>query len=150
MKPVTWAGIETKDNGPSLLRDEKLPIRLAVNGSKGFPVIASLWFLFDDDRLLCATQPDSAIAKCIQRDPRCTFEISTNSPPYTGVRGVGNAVIKPEGGKLLKLLIKKYLKSPDERFRSWLIEKGANDVVIEIEAAKLKYWDYKSRMKDSA
>ena len=58
------------------LEHAQIPVRLAVNGASGHPVLASLWYLQQGDKLWCATQRGSSIAASLARDPGMKIPIS--------------------------------------------------------------------------
>jgi hypothetical protein len=130
------------------LRTYVAPLRLAVQTEAGFPLICSLWFLYEDGRLWCATKRDAKVARCLARDPRCAFELAPNEPPYRGVRGQGRASLSSEGAvELLGRLIDRYLGDRDSDLARWLLRESASEVAIAIEAEQVTSWDYTERME---
>jgi hypothetical protein len=146
MKKRNWADLLERDFAINLLQRDSMPLRICVNGSNGYPVICSLWFKYENERLYCATNPEAVIAKCLGENPKCAFEISTNNPPYCGIRGAAEAKILPNGLDLLRSLLDRYIDKPDQRFSNWLLEKGKDDVIIELDAKSLYFWNYSDRM----
>lgn len=129
------------------LKESRLPLRLAFNGASGYPLLASLWFAPEGQRLWCATQVDAAVAKRLTVDPRCSFEVSEESMPYRGVRGRGTATIIPDRGpEILDTLIERYLASERVDFAKWLRARADREVAIAVEALDLVTWDYSKRM----
>lgn len=137
-------------NGPAMadfLDASRIPLRLACTGSRGFPVIASLWFLPEGLRLWCATPASSAVARHLARDPRCAFEVAGDAPPYRGVRGQGRAELHPDRGReVLGLLVDRYLGSRETPLARWLLGRGVPEVAIALEARQLTSWDFTRRM----
>ena len=88
--PTLRSGPWSLDDVQHFLEQTAIPIRLASNG-RGFPLVQSQWFLYEDGALWCCAQADSVLAKRLTRDPRCAFEVSGDLPPYRGVRGTGHA-----------------------------------------------------------
>ena len=98
------ASTNTKD-----LVNLAVPLRLACLTNSGWPMIVPLWFKFLNDRFYCATQENAKIISYLKKDNRCAFEISSEIPPYRGIRGQGKTIIKKELGiKILETLIEKY------------------------------------------
>jgi hypothetical protein len=147
MKTQTWAELLEMEVALDLLRGEPLPLRICANGANGYPIICSLWFKYEEERLYCATNSQAFIAKYLRIDPKCTFEISTNTAPYSGIRGQAVARILPNGIELLESLLVRYIERPDPIFAKWLLNKGRRDVIVELEAKSISCWDYKSRMR---
>jgi nitroimidazol reductase NimA-like FMN-containing flavoprotein (pyridoxamine 5'-phosphate oxidase superfamily) len=66
-----------------------VPLRLTCVTSTGWPMIVPLWFIFLNDRFYRATPENAKIIRYIKKDPKCAFDISTENPPYRGIRGQG-------------------------------------------------------------
>ena len=97
--PVINSSVFSEQQIAEFLAAATIPVRLACNDEKGFPLVASHWFAYHDGLLYCAIHKASRFAKLLSRDPRCGFEIAGDSPPYRGVRGQGNAeLISKQGG----------------------------------------------------
>ena len=125
-----------------------IPIRLACSDKKDVPLICSLWYLYADDALWCATQQSASVVALLERAPHCAFEIAPESMPYRGVRGQGRATVLPgEGAAILQQLIDRYLSTRDTQFAAWLISRAANEVAIKIQPEWLTSWDFGSRMR---
>ncbi len=129
------------------LNSSVIPMRLAVNATDGFPLICSLWYLFDNNKIYCATSAKSKICKLLQIDNRSAFEIAPNSPPYMGVRGQAKVNIEPDSNKLiLKKLITRYLGTSDSNLAKWLLSREQSEQALVIEPVWISAWDYSSRM----
>lgn len=127
------------------LQGIRIPIRLASSGS--FPLVQSLWFLFEDDVVWCATQADSVVARRLARDPRCGFEVSADQPPYRGVRGTGRAALDASAAAdVLPRLIERYLGSEPNDLARWLLSRLDSEVAIRIDDLAVTSWDYSGRM----
>jgi nitroimidazol reductase NimA-like FMN-containing flavoprotein (pyridoxamine 5'-phosphate oxidase superfamily) len=138
----------SNDQVQRFLRDVRIPIRIATNGSSGHPVIASLWFIPEGEKLWCATQQSSSIASLLSRDPRCAFEVSVETPPYRGVRGTGLATLHDERGEeILRTLLQRYLGDTNSRIARMLLKKSAHETAIAIQPQTLVTWDYQARME---
>ena len=130
----------------AFLEEVRIPVRLACNGAAGHPVIASLWFLPEADRFWCATQRGAAIAGLIDKDPRCSFEVSLESPPYRGIRGAANAHLRDERGEeVLRALIDRYVPG-NPRLEALLLANVSTETAIEVVPESIVSWDFRERM----
>lgn len=140
-----WPAKDLED----FLTTYKSPLRLAVVSDSGFPLICSLWFAYEEGRLLCATTRQAKVVDCILANPRCGFELAPNEPPYFGVRGRGVATISSDGSMdLLGNLVDRYLGSRETKFAVWLLSRSDDEVTIEIDIRWMTSWDYRKRMSD--
>jgi hypothetical protein len=122
-------------------------LRLATGSESGFPILCSLWFIYEEGRLFCATQVDAKVARALEADPRCAFEISTNEMPYFGFRGRGSATLTTEGAaEALERLIDRYLGQRDSSLAKWLLSRADHEVQIAIDIDWATSWDYSERM----
>ena len=139
------SGPWTADQARTHLAEARIPVRLASSGT--FPLVQSLWFLFEDDALWCATQADAVVARRLQREPRCGFEISADLPPYRGVRGTGIASIEPTAAAtVLPRLIERYVGDEPTALSTWLLSRLDTEVAIRIGDLSITTWDYSGRM----
>ncbi len=130
------------------LKESRIPLRLSVITSSGYPLVVSMWFVYEDGVIWCAAQKDSALVKNIMKNGNCGFEIAPNEPPYMGARGKGNASINFDKGPFrLKILINRYLDEKNTELSKWLIERSDNEVAIQITPECFYTWDYSGRMK---
>lgn len=135
------AGIER------FLLNTEIPVRLACLSRNGTPRICSVWYLYDDGAIWCATQRSAQLAKWLDRNESCAFEVARDAPPYRGVRGQGVATLSDtDGPEVLLKLIDRYLKCRDTAFAQWLIARNGQEVAIRIVPQWLTSWDYSSRM----
>ena len=131
------------------LHSAVIPMRLATQGS-GWPLVQSLWFLFDDSELWCCTQQDSVVAARLRKEPRCAFEIAGDDPPYRGVRGRGVASFdRGSASNVLDRLIGRYLTTGEAGLGPWLRSRVSDEVAICIGSLTVSSWDYSSRMKST-
>ncbi len=122
------------------------PLRISVQGLHG-PLIVPLWFVWQVDRIWCASQQSSMVVRALQADPRCAFDLSTNDMPYRGIRGRGHARCLPESGaRVLEQLIDRYQVNRDSRLARWLLSRCDTEVAIEITPVWQSDWDYSERM----
>ena len=133
-----------------LFDNAKIPLRLAVKTESGFPTIVALWSLREDGKIYCATRARSYVVSKIKAESKVGFEVSTEAPPYKGVRGWGRARIVPERGEeILRRLLIKYLGGVDSPLARKLLLDMDGEVAIEIEPVWIKGWDFTPRMRDS-
>lgn len=134
-----------------LLEEARIPLRLAAVSSSGYPAIVSLWSHLQDGRILCATKREAYIVGIIAARPAVAFELSTETPPYRGVRGRGIAHIVPElGAAALETLLRKFTGGLDHGLAQRLLADVAREVAIVIEPTWRMTWDYSARMKGIA
>ena len=128
-----------------------IPLRLAINGTRGMPVVLSLWFVSEGGQLWCASVDEARVIELIQRDPRCGFEIAADMPPYRGVRGQANASLHPDrGAEVLDLLLDRYKVHRKSRLGRFLLGRAQREIALKIEPTRLLTWDYSGRMKGAA
>ena len=126
----------------------EIPVRLASLSASGAPLLCSLWFLYDQGAIWCATPRSAKVVELLQNDPRCGFEIGGDLMPYRGVRGQGSATLsRADGPEVLLRLIDRYLHSRDSAFARWLMARQNEEVAIRIQPAWLTSWDFSARMK---
>lgn len=131
------------------LEDLTVPLRLACRTSAGGLWQVTLWFVYRDDRFLCATGRDADVVEFLRTSPAVAFDVSTNEPPYRGVRGNGTATIEPDPEKaLLQELLERYLGGTDSPLAQRLLDPDREEVRIEIDPARLVTWDYSDRMAE--
>ena len=131
------------------LRKAQIPIRLACHTESGWPMVLSLWYLYEDGMLYCATQQSARVVTYLENDERCAFEVASEQPPYCGVRGQGRARFDHErGGEILERLLKRYLGATDGDLARTLLAKRENEVAIVIEPVKVFTWDFSQRMQE--
>ena len=141
------SGPWSKPQIESYLYESTIPIRLSTISPNGWPIVVSLWFMFDANRILCTSRQQSKLINFLKNNSRCAFEISRDSPPYYGVRGQGKAtLLGGDSGKVLKRLHDRFIGSEETPFRRWLLENTDEEVVVSIEPSRLMSWDYRARM----
>ena len=129
------------------LQKTVIPLRLATTGGSG-PIVQSLWFLYDDGALWCATQSDSMVAGRVRREPRVGWEVSPDEPPYRGARGRGTLTVVEDpdlAGDVLRRLIARYGQQGTDLER-WLLSRVATEVALRIDDLAVTSWDFSPRM----
>ena len=129
------------------LRQARIPVRLGVSSPGGDgPLVVSLWYLWRDGALWCASTADAAVVKALRHSPACGFEVAGETPPYHGVRGQGRAEISEDGDDLLRELYKRYGGKTEHDFARWLLGRDAKECAIRIIPDRIMSWDYRDRM----
>ncbi len=150
MSQIRWRGPWSRSEAQEFLDASTIPMRLAANTSSGFPVVLSLWFVREDDDLLAAVHRDSRIARRLEADQRCAFEIASNDPPYRGVRGQANAELQTDGADpLLRTLLTRYLGSTESKLGRFLLSRADEELVVRLHPRTMSSWDYTERMRDT-
>jgi hypothetical protein len=130
------------------LHQALIPVRLSAISPSGWPTVVSLWFIYEDGVLKCASKPSARITELLRENPKCGFEIAGETPPYHGVRGQGLATLDHKSGPtLLPRLIDRYIGPNITPFRRWLLIGQAEEVGIIILPIRLMSWDYRKRMQ---
>ena len=128
-----------------------IPLRFSCITNAGWPIVLSLWYVYKDGKIYCATQKDAKVIEYLQKNPKCAFEVAPDQPPYKGVRGQGQVKLRKDIAiQILELLIDRYLGNRDSSLAKLLLEKRDNELAIEITPINLFTWDYSKRMKDSS
>jgi nitroimidazol reductase NimA-like FMN-containing flavoprotein (pyridoxamine 5'-phosphate oxidase superfamily) len=140
----TWSAEQVE----SFLADARIPLRLACRTPNGGLWMLSLWFRYRDGAFECATGADADIVGYLRADDGVAFEVSTNRPPYRGVRGRGRATIDPDPDKdVLGDLIDRYLGGRESTLARRLLAPEREEVAIRIDPEKLYSWDFTERMR---
>ncbi|MFC4544540.1 pyridoxamine 5'-phosphate oxidase family protein [Halosolutus amylolyticus] len=138
----------------SFLAEATIPVRLACQTPSGTLWMVSLWYRCrsaGDDAadwvLQCATGTDADVVAFLREHEGVAFEISSNHPPYRGVRGRGTAAIEPDPEKeTLRDLLERYLGGTDSPLARNLLREDREEVTITIDPAVVSTWDYTDRM----
>jgi nitroimidazol reductase NimA-like FMN-containing flavoprotein (pyridoxamine 5'-phosphate oxidase superfamily) len=138
-----WSGEEVASH----LDRSLIPLRLAVHDSRGSPWVLSLWFLYENGALWCATNAKAKLISYLQADPQCGFEVAGETPPYKGIRGKGQATLVPErGGEILLRLLERYEIDLASPLAKSLLAKVEQEVAVCITPSRISSWDFSSRM----
>lgn len=130
------------------LENSLYPVRLSLITTSGYPLVISMWYIFENGIFWCAAQKDSSLVSIIANNDKCGFEVAPNEPPYMGVRGRGIArLFEEKGEEKLKQLIERYLDKKNNSLADWLLSRSSQEVAIKIRPECFYTWDYSSRMK---
>lgn len=128
-----------------------VPIRLACHRRDGTPWIVTLWYRYRDGVLECSTSADADLVRFLRGDTSVGFDVSTNEPPYRGIRGNGTVVVDPDDDKtVLRDLVGRYLGTDESSLARWLLSDDREEVRIEIRPDRIYSWDYSKRMETVA
>lgn len=131
------------------LQNQVIPIRLSCLDDNGFPLVCSLWFVYEENALWCATHQSAKIIQLLSVNPKCGFEISVNDIPYKGVRGKGQVeLIKEKGKVVLGKLIDRYLGDTNSSLATWLLSRSEDEYAIKINIKSITSWDFSQRMSE--
>lgn len=133
----------------TFFEETTVPLRLSCRTPGGRLWMVSLWFRFREGVLESATSASADVVSFLEADPGVAFEVSTNDPPYRGVRGNGTATISPDPEKeVLRALCERYLGTTESDLAGRLLEPDRREVTVRIEPETVAGWDYTSRMSD--
>ncbi len=125
-----------------------LPVRLACTSPAGWPVVLSLWYLYQDGELYCATQSDAQVVSYLEQNPQCAFEIAGDLPPYCGIRGQATAQIDAEQGPdVLRRLLTRYLGGTESSLAQKLLAQVETEVALRLRPINSYAWNFSNRMK---
>ena len=113
----------------------------------GYPSIISLWYLYKNGKIYCATQKNAKVVSYIKNNNRCAFEITTGHFPYKGIRGHGKVTIREDIAiETLNSLIDRFIGNKESYLSRYLLKRKNDEVALEITPKKLFPWDYSKRM----
>ncbi|WP_394743360.1 pyridoxamine 5'-phosphate oxidase family protein [Natronococcus roseus] len=144
-------GSLSREDVAAFLDGRTVPIRLGCRTPADHPWMVSLWYRRregdDGWRLECATSADADVVTYLRETPEVSFEVSTNHPPYAGVRGRGEASLEPDPEKeVLRDLLERYLGGTNSELARTLLREDREEVTIAIEPAVVYGWDFSDRM----
>ena len=131
------------------LRDTVVPIRLASMEPGGCPLVLSLWYLYEEGAIWCATQRTAHVVKRLEREPRCGFEIAADRIPYRGIRGRAEATIDlGSGATILTRLVTRYLGGTESQLATRLLARAESEVALRLDTLRVSTWDFTERMAE--
>jgi len=136
-----------RERAEAFLETQAIPVRIGCRTPEGGLWMLSLWYRYRDGTLECATGADAEVVRYLRNDPGVAWEISTNDPPYRGVRGNGTATIAADEDKaVLTSLLERYLGGTDSPLAERLLAPERAEVSIAIDVDRAYSWDFSSRM----
>ena len=131
----------------AFLASVTVPLRLACRTPAGRLWLVPLWFTYEEGRFHCATSREADLVEFLEADAGVALDVSTNEPPYRGVRGNGTARIEPDPEKeLLRDLLDRYLGGTESPLAEQLLDEKRREVRIVVDPDRLVTWDYTARM----
>jgi nitroimidazol reductase NimA-like FMN-containing flavoprotein (pyridoxamine 5'-phosphate oxidase superfamily) len=144
---VTVTGAWSRAEAAAFLEAQTVPLRLGCRRPSGDLWMLSLWYRYRDGSFECATAADADVVAYLDHDAPVSFEVSTNEPPYRGVRGNGTATVTPDEDKtVLRALLARYLGGTDSDLAERLLSPSRREVTVRISPDRLHSWDYSDRM----
>ena len=171
---VRYKGTWDADGVAAFLDEVVVPVRIACRTPAGGLWIVSLWYRREQgdapDRaadgggstvgdngadgapvLRCATGADAEIVRYLEQDADVAFEVSTDRPPYRGVRGSGTVDIAPDEEKAtLRALLERYLGGTDSALADRLLASDRDEVRLTLRPDRVYSWDFSDSMADVA
>jgi len=147
---TTVNGAWTRSEMERFLQEALIPLRLGCHHSEGGLWVVALWYRYRDGTFQCATGKGSDLVKFLDANRAVSVDVSTNVPPYMGIRGNGTVTIEPDTDKeCLRSLLDRYLASTDNELASMLLDSQREEVVVTVDADRLYTWDFSDRMEDA-
>jgi nitroimidazol reductase NimA-like FMN-containing flavoprotein (pyridoxamine 5'-phosphate oxidase superfamily) len=141
-------GAWSTERAEQFLRERAIPVRLACHTPRGGLWMLSLWYRYRDGHIECATGANADVVRYLRNDPAVAFEISTNEPPYRGVRGSGTVSIAPDEGKeTLRALVERYLGDTNSQLAERLLSPDREEVRLTVDVDRAYSWDFSNRMQ---
>ena len=76
--------------------------KLSFLSPSGYPLVAPVWFVLEDDTLVFNTGKDTAKGRYLARDPRVSLCVDLEAPPYGFVQVQGEAELSEERSELIR------------------------------------------------
>ena len=138
------------DNLKEYLNESLIPLRISGTTNSGWPFVMSLWYVYLDEKIYLATQITAKVVEYLTNNPKCAYEIASDTPPYCGIRGKAIArIIESKGEETLKILINRYLGGDNNPLAQRLMNQPVPEVAIELTPLSIHQWNYTQRMNDS-
>jgi hypothetical protein len=110
------------------------PGHLASISPNGFPLVSTVWFLYEERSFWCIMQERTLLRRNLARNPRCAFEVAPAGGPYKLLRGQGTATLNLEDGeRLTERMIARYLDDPHGAVAARMRAQVATEYAIRIQ-----------------
>ena len=129
------------DDIETLLREHHSPVRLASQSPNGYPLISTLWFLYEDQCFWCITQAATLMRRNLAANPRCAFDIALTGARYQLLRGQGNATLDlVDGARVTERMISRYIGDPTGEVAQKLRAQIPTEYAIRIRPRWVRGW----------
>tara|TARA_B110000503_G_scaffold138325_1_gene224298 strand:- start:1274 stop:1720 length:447 start_codon:yes stop_codon:yes gene_type:complete len=116
-----------------LLSDLVSPVRLASQSPNGFPLISTLWSIYEDGVFWCITQHRTLLRRNLAANPRCAFEFALEGKRFKLLRGQGLATLDlADGGRMTERIISRYLGDPNGPIAAGMRKQVVTEYAISI------------------
>lgn len=148
---VEFRGAWNEEAVEAFLQDVPIPIRIGTHRPDDSLWLVALWYRYRDGTFECATGANADVVGFLRSNSQVAFDVSTNRPPYRGVRGNGTASLAPDRDKtVLRTLIERYLGGTDSSLAEELLSSEREELQIRIDPEEIYSWDYTDRMPATA
>lgn len=121
-------------------------LRLGVIDERdGAPVVHPVWFVYENEQFLIATDRGGVKARSARKDPRVYFLVDVNGRPPRGVRGKGIAKVTDDPGyatEVTKRCVMRYLGTTRSRTAKRILAMGPRSCVLEVTPEYMATWKY--------
>lgn len=143
------SGAWSEDEVTAFLQEVTVPVRIATCRPDGSLWPVTVWYQYRNGVFECATRATADLVRILENDPSVGIDVSTNEPPYSGIRGTGTAVLSEDGGEeVLRDLVQRYLGGTDSSLAQRLLGGDRQEALIRIDPEEIYSWDYSDRMRD--
>ena len=74
--PIEEDEMVTDGSIEQYLKEIQFPLRLSCISTSGWPVVLSLWHLYENGNLFCATPQAARVVAYLEGESRCAFEVA--------------------------------------------------------------------------
>jgi len=129
------------DEIETLLRGHDKPVRIASQSPNGYPLISTVWFLYEDGCFWCITQASTLMRRNLAANPRCAFEIALTGARYKLLRGQGDATLDlADGARVTERMIARHIRDPDGEVARKLRAQIPTEYAIRIRPRWVRGW----------
>ena len=135
----------TRGEVDRLLAERRVAV-LGTRASDGRAMLAPIWYVHRDGKILMRTAQDSLKAAHIRRDPRVTVCVQDERAPYKSVTVYGTAVVAPSEKGLDVRMARRYLGFVGGFFylqgARRAVEQGATEVTLVVTPERFVTQDF--------